>query len=215
MKLPSLIANAGSKINQSKSRLEDLQNITTDIMTKRDEFERSIHSDIFKYESSYILDMLEISPHAKVNINKVIPTVCIYNVRNILDEKFVINYHINNDDYEFTVTTGNKRFNPVVLIYKNGIKTDSYNMKIEFIALDFEKIKKEKFLENYVNLMVKTDKNYKFGMIILAHFYLIEYKQHKADSIDVPSIIKHSKRLAEIFRYDLSSYISDNFHPSL
>lgn len=214
MKLPGLIANAGSKINQSKSRLTDLQNISADIIVKKNEFERSIHSDLFRYDSSYILEMLEISTHARLHIAKIIPSVCIYNVRNILDEKFVISYNVNDDIYEFAVTTGNRRFNPVVMIYKNGLKVEQYNMKIEFIALDFEKIKREKFLENYVNLMIKTDKNYKFGMIIMAHFYLIEYKQHKAD-IDVQSIIKHVKKLAEIFRYDLSSYISDNFSPTL
>jgi hypothetical protein len=215
MKLPGLIANTGSKINESKSRLTDLQSITTNIMAKKDELERSIHSDIFTYDSSYILEMLEISSHTKDYINKMIASVCIYNVRNILDEKFVVSYYVNDDEYEFTVTTGNRRFNPVVVIRKNGVITDLYNMKIEFIALDFEKIKKEKFLENYVNLMIKTDKNHKFGMIILAHFYLIEYKQHKTDGIDVPSIIKNTKRLTEIFRYDLSSYISDNFQPTL
>lgn len=215
MNLNNLILDANSKLNQSKIKFEEIQTNTKNIIHKKSELEKNIHSNIFLYDSTYILDMMEISVSAKKTIADIIQNVYIYTIKGITDETFFIKYSINNDEYEFKIIINNKRFDPIVHVYKNNIQVNSYNMKVEFIALDFEKIKNDKFLENYISLIIKNNKDYKFGMIILAHYYLIEYKRYKMNDINICTIIKNIKKLTEIFRYDLSSYVFDNFDNQL
>ena len=179
MRLGNQINDTIFKMNKSKSDLDSIHSATNTIINEKLKLESNLHSCLFKYESKYILDLMEITDATKIHIITSIPNVCIYTVKNVLDEKFVIRYFVNKDEYEFNIIISNKRSDPIVLVYENGIKKQIYDMKLEFIALDFEKIRLNKFLENYIDLLIKNKKDYKLGMIILAYQYLIEYKRKK------------------------------------
>ena len=146
------------KINESKSRLGKLHGITDDINDKKSEIEKKIHMDIFKYNTRDILNLMMTSESTIDQLYNTVSNVYIYTIRRILDDVFVIRYSLNDVDYEFHIINNGKRFNPFVTISENGIQKQTYDMKLEFIALDFEKIKMDKILENYIDLLMKKRK---------------------------------------------------------
>jgi len=202
------------RVQESKKRSAKLGEITKKIRQQKEDIERSLNNELFSYKSYEVMDLMDISDGIKILIGINVSTVSIYKVKDVLSELFVVSYSYGLSDFEFKINAKYNVFEPMVIIYKDSKKYIEYDLKKEFIAFDFKKLYIPKFLENYIDLIIKEKKSLRLGMMLLAYYYLIGYVQYQKSDLD--TILKmNSKEILElknIFAKDLSTYIFDNHY---
>src|SRR5258708_1883141 len=97
------ITKTNLKLNRSRLTLDRLTAVTTNINNKKSKLEKQIYSHLFEYSSIDILNLLDITDLTKEHIIKNISSICIYTVKKIVDDMFVVRYMLNNREYEFTI----------------------------------------------------------------------------------------------------------------
>lgn len=158
--------NNNDKINKQ----EKLTNMKTD----KNRLLGEIYELRFGYLIQEILDLIQIRPETKILFADKITNLVIFKKQET--DEFQIKYIYENNTYEFIVGLSGD-----IVINKKGAKLFSYELVREFRPLSFDHVCDSLVIENYINLFIKNDA-IKFGMILLAYYYLIEYLQYRIRS---------------------------------
>ncbi len=207
----NLLMDIDIKIMESKQRLEKISDISDKLKDRHNKLEERLYDQIFKYDVTDILDLLNISETIKILISLNVNNIVIYRLPDLYDEQLIIKYDYNNRTIEFMIYSNHGQYGNIVYVYDDGVKSEVFDIKREFIAFDFKKFKINRFLENYVDLIIKNKKSLRLGMILMAYYYLIYYLQYQNSDIDTLIVIykDSTKKIEKLFKNDLSSYTLD------
>jgi hypothetical protein len=180
--IPNRIFDLELKLMGKKNNYDGLTAETDKLIINTFKLKEKMNNNLFEYNVDHVLDLLEISETVRLIISAGTKKVNIYLSGGVLSNDFVIIYNYNGNQFEFrtkTDTTG-----MTTNVFKNNSLVDEYNLHREFIAFNFEKLRFPKFLENYVELVIKQKKEQRMGLLLLAYYYLIKYLQYIDKSVD-------------------------------
>jgi hypothetical protein len=137
-----------SKYYNKLQEREEYDSRIVELREKNDKLNDEFHMMLFSYSTEDIVKLLDIKLQTKDLLKKKINKIGIYRRKSL----FVIRYICDKSEYRFTV---NNRYE--IEIKKDNKKLISYDLIREFRPLNFNNINGTFVVENYVNLVIKSE----------------------------------------------------------
>jgi hypothetical protein len=206
------------KIRDNEENMNKMVYKTNLIMMKMIEMENKLSRKLFEYPLEKITNLLSISENFKDKIKNSISNIYIYSKGSTLSQNLIIQYHFDNKFCEFKTKSNTNEMKS--FYFENGLPIDIYNLKYEFTSLTFRNLKYDRFLENYVYLIIKNKESKKgqlLGLILLGYYYLLFFLCYVDTSQENVIVMNHPKvkQLQKIFMGSHKNYITDGYDKGL